>query len=363
MKKRKPKLKTSKIGGALTPPFFMQTRREQFQNLFPSAPGYRWSQIENALFSDVHGWDDVSTISKPMRDTLKTIPWMSLKQVEIKSENDGESHKAILRAQDEKMIESVLIKNRRGAWTACLSTQVGCAMRCAFCATGKMGLARNLTSDEIVDQFRFWRAFVSQATTPRISNIVLMGMGEPLANYENVRDALNIILARTDIGETHITVSTVGVLARLEQILTDKNWPGVRLAISLHSAIAKTRKQIVPTSFDDFLSKLSNWARRYLKQCGNRRHHLTFEYIMLRGVNDDEAHAKALAVYANKIGKVKINLIPYNATDSNFSSPDEAVLSDFLDTLTKNGTLATVRRSAGQNISAACGQLIIDKNQ
>lgn len=332
-------------------------RKEQFSQLFPDTPAYRWKQIEQAFFvPTITSWDGVTSLSKEMRAGLVAVPFMSVKGNQIMVSAKKDTHKALLELADGQVVESVLMENARGDWTICVSSQVGCAMRCGFCATGKMGLKRSLTTDEIVDQYRFWLQYPKDG---RISNIVFMGMGEPLANYENVKATLNTWLANTDIGKTRITVSTVGVLPRLEQILTDKNWPHVRLAISLHSAIATTRKQIVPTSYDDFLPKLQDWARRYLKLLGNRRHHLTFEYVMLKDVNDTDDHARALAEFVHSIGNVRCNLIPYNLTDCEFTRSEDSQIAKFISILERADIIATRRKTMGDDIAAACGQLIV----
>lgn len=305
-----------------------------------------------------------------MRETLRAnVPWMSVREVIVQESLKKDTFKALLEVTGKNNIETVLMQNRRGGWTICVSSQVGCAMRCTFCATGKMGLTRNLLADEIIDQYRFWIQFLLKRPElpQRISNIVFMGMGEPLANYENVKEVLKTILKETDIGKTRITVSTVGVLPRLEQILTDENWPHVRLAVSLHSADPKTRKDIVPTSYDDFLPKLTNWAQRYLLKFGNRRHHLTFEYVMLRGINDTAHHAKLLSELIKKIGKVRVNLIPYNFTGGEFQTSTPQGVSDFFAYLENHGVTVTTRRTMGDDIAAACGQLYavskkIDRN-
>ncbi len=357
-------------------------RKEQFSQLFPDTPAYRWKQIEQAFFvPTIVSWDGITSLSKKMRAGLVDIPFMSVKATQIMVSAKKDTHKALLELSDGQIVESVLMENARGDWTICVSSQVGCAMRCGFCATGKMGLKRSLTTDEIVDQYRFWNYFLAtflptkalasvgvQSETDgtkvprnmkRISNIVFMGMGEPLANYENVKATLNTWLANTDIGKTRITVSTVGVLPRLEQILTDKDWPHVRLAVSLHSAIAETRKQIVPTSYDDFLPKLQDWARRYLSILGNRRHHLTFEYVMLKNINDTDEHAHALAAFVHSIGNVRCNLIPYNLTDCEFSRSEDNQIAKFISILEKADVTATRRKTMGDDIAAACGQLIV----
>jgi len=299
-----------------------------------------------------------------MRESIAQIPWMSVEAQQTFKSGNGDTHKAILTVAGDKQIETVLMKNKRDAWTICVSSQVGCAMRCGFCATGKMGLSRSLIADEIIDQYRFWQQYIEdEELEGRISNIVFMGMGEPLANYPEVKQTLNAILKHTDIGRTRITVSTVGVLPRLEQLLTDDEWPHVRLAISLHSAVPATRKHIVPTSYDEFLPKLEAWAKAYLKTFGNRRHHLTFEYVMLKGVNDTEKHARTLANFVNRIGNVRVNLIPYNLTGVEFQCSTEPGIQDFLEILQDKGVTVTTRRTMGDDIEAACGQLIVEDNK
>ena len=340
----------------------METRAEAFKRLFPKEPKYRRAQIEEAVFSnDWNGWQEVTSLPQAIRETLADeVPWLAYKDhlVQVHKSPGEDAVKAALELLDGACIETVLMTNKRGQWTVCLSTQVGCAMNCAFCATGKLGLKRNLTSDEIIDQYRFWLRYMKQTNlTNRISNLVLMGMGEPLANYDNVKEALNLILKHTGIGPTRITVSTVGMIPQLNQILNDKDWPAVRLAVSLHSADPIIRKQLIPTSHDQFLNDLIEWSKRYQKQLGNRRHHITFEYVMLAGENDDEDHAKQLADFASQIDRVKINLIPYNATDANFTGSNKATIDKFAAILREAGIDVMRRRSLGTDINAACGQL------
>ncbi|MBN1584770.1 23S rRNA (adenine(2503)-C(2))-methyltransferase RlmN [Candidatus Uhrbacteria bacterium] len=339
-----------------------ETRTGALKRLFPDEPGFRQAQLEKAVFDDgPNGWNEVTTLPQPIRDRLgKEVPWLSYDEdsTVFMESGDGDSFKAALELGDGSCIETVLMANRRGQWTACLSTQVGCAMRCAFCATGKLGLKRSLTSDEIVDQLRFWRRFLlKRDRNERVSNIVLMGMGEPLANYDNVKTALNLILGNTDIGSTRITVSTVGIIPQLNRILDDPEWPPVRLAVSLHSADLKTRKELMPTTYDRFLDDLTEWGQRYRQKFGNRRHHVTFEYLLLKGLNDTPDHAAKLVALSQEIGQVKVNLIPYNATDSGFTGSDENRIEEFAAVLRQAGIDVTRRRSLGRDIAAACGQL------
>jgi 23S rRNA (adenine2503-C2)-methyltransferase len=349
-----------------------KTRHEKFIELFPNEPKYRWKQIGLALFQEQnHGWNDITSLPILMREKLnQEIPWLSFKKVTEVSEPDGSVRKVLLEAEDRSRIESVLMQSKSGKYSVCISTQVGCAMGCTFCSTGKLGLKRNLTTDEIVDQLRYWQLSQNPILIPSpngppptsdprplTSNLVLMGMGEPMNNYENTRNALNSILKNTGIGPTHITVSSAGVLPRLQKILKDKEWPPVCMAISLHSADPKIRKQIMLSSGPNFLKELAEWSKEYLKRFGNRSHYLTFEYIMLAGVNDSDEDARKLAAYAKPLGRAKINLIAYNDAAGEFApSSPERILS-FMNILLAAGVDVTRRQSLGGSIQAACGQL------
>ncbi len=343
-----------------------KTRGELIRNLFPELPDYRFRQTEEAVFhAGWKSWNDVSNLPGEARAKLAAeVPWTSWTAADLHRSAAGDTFKTILGLPDGNRIETVLMKNSRGQWTVCVSSQVGCAMKCAFCATGTMGLLRNLTSDEIVDQVRYWLDFVASPEGPgsRISNIVFMGMGEPLANYENVKESIRTVLKRTDIGLTRITVSTSGMLPQLEALLLDQDWPDVRLAVSLHSADAKTRAQIMPSSYEGFLERLKNWALKYLAAKGGGRRHLTFEHIMLGNVNDSPEHAAKLADFAKSIGDVRVNLIPYNRTDAGFAVTPDARIRAFMDVLERNGITVTRRKSQGDDIAAACGQLVVRKS-
>lgn len=343
------------------------SRKERFRELFPDVPKFRLKQIDEALFHDGWtNWSDVSNLSLPMRESLaKEIPWLSVKEVFTFESKAKDTFKAVLEVEGGNRIETVLMLNAREQWTVCVSSQVGCAMRCTFCATGTMGLTRNLSADEIIDQYRFWKIFLAKRPElqQRISNIVFMGMGEPLANYDHVRETLQTILKYTDIGPTRITVSTVGLVPMLEKILTDPEWPAVRLAVSLHSADSETRKNIMPSSYDGFLEKLAAWAEKYFEKFDTNRRHLTFEYVMLADVNDTLLHARALASFAQRVGKVRVNLIPYNFAGSKYEQSRRDKADEFLLFLKSKGVDATKRRNMGDDIAAACGQLVVEGNE
>lgn len=342
------------------------SREEKLRTLFPDAPAFRLKQMEKALFSPVFkSFADVSTLPLQMREVAeKELAWFSIREVRVFESVKKDTFKAVVETADGKRVETVLMKNARNQWTVCVSSQVGCAMACTFCATGTMGFTRNLLVDEIVDQVRFWNAFLEKRPDleRRISNVVFMGMGEPLANYDNVKETLRLLLTYTDIGMTRITVSTVGLLPMLDKVLQDESWPAVRLAVSVHSADSDTRKSIMPSSYDGFLDKLVLWTGKYFEKFESRRRHLTFEYVMLGGVNDSEMHAKALIRFAQRVGKVRINLIPYNFTGSVYKDSLPGDFIRFQKQLEDAGVVVTRRRTMGDDIAAACGQLVVEKN-
>jgi 23S rRNA (adenine2503-C2)-methyltransferase len=343
----------------------MENRPVILSQLLAGQPAFRLRQVEAALFRpDWRSWDDVSVLSKDWRTKFASgLPWLTLSQVALLESIRHDTFKAILETADGKRIETVLMQNARGFWSICVSSQVGCAMACTFCATGKMGFTRNLSADEIIDQYRFWMYFLGSRNDleQRISNVVYMGMGEPLANYENVKASLMAFLVNTNMGPTRLTVSTVGLIPMLRKILTDETWPPVRLAISLHSADAKTRTDIMPSSYPKFLDDLAAWTAEYFQKFESRRRHLTFEYVMLAGVNDTPLHADKLIAFARKVGKVKINLIPYNDTKSKYSTSESVALLGFEKRLLDARVDVTRRRTMGADIAAACGQLIVEK--
>ena len=343
----------------------LKTRETLFRELFPAEPAFRWRQIVCALFDPaLSGWGSVTTLSKFLRDELSAhVSWMSVREVAVLESRKRDTKKAVLECADGARIETVLMRNARGHWSVCVSSQVGCAMGCTFCATGSMGFTRNLSVDEIIDQFRFWQYLLLEHTTSEtesrlISNVVFMGMGEPLANYASVREAIQVLLKNTTLGATRITVSTVGLLPAMRRLLDDPLWPPVRLAVSLHSADPVTRKRLMPSSFDSFLDDLAVWTTEYFAAHDERRRHLTFEYILLRGVNDAPEDAEKLIGFSKRVGKVKVNLIPYNQTASHHRESEKDRVERFLLQLNNAGIVATVRKAMGEDIAAACGQLV-----
>ncbi len=341
---------------------YTSERENHFAELFPAEPTYRIQQLTEALFKrSIKKIEDLSIFSKAIRSTLaeSEYPLFCYKDTFVQASKNRDTFKALLTMKDGKKIETVLMKNRRGHFSVCVSCQVGCAMACTFCATGKMGFTRNLSVDEIIDQYRFWEQYLDQyKDLPQyISNIVFMGMGEPLANYANVRESIRLLLEYTDMGPTRITVSTVGLIPMMQYLLEDSKWPAVRLAVSLHNADAAGRKVMMPSSYDDFLEKLLVWTKNYFEKFESRRRHLTFEYVMLSKVNDTKEHAQKLIRFARRVGKVRINLIPYNFTGEIYKDSLPGDFAEFEETLRAAGVDVTRRRTMGDDIDAACGQL------
>ena len=372
---------------------------DKLSAILASQPKYRQKQIETAWFdAALNSYDEITTLPAPLREQLKNIPWLSLTVQTLLTGKLDNTRKILFKLADGNYIETVLMgrKNLKkqepdlssealvngDRYTICISSQAGCPMRCAFCATGKSGFRRNLTAEEIVDQYRFCQRTLAAEGLPagrqgaRVNNIVLMGQGEPLVNYENVKHALNTILKYSDVGATKITLSTVGYMPAMEKMLIDKDFPPVRFALSLHSAIEETRKKIIPTHKKGFLEWLVQWGNDYHKKFGNRTHFIGFEYIMLSGVNDDEKHLQALVKLCKRLPLVRVNLIPYNTTTDKttideinkleeqmgsnyriFERTPHTLIEHWHKTLMDAGFTSTIRYSQGQDIMAACGQL------
>jgi 23S rRNA (adenine2503-C2)-methyltransferase len=265
--------------------------------------------------------------------------------------------KFLLQLSDGKQIEAVFIPDTPSQ-TFCISTQVGCAMRCAFCLTGKMGIDRNLTASEIAGQVRVLARELHMLDTR--FNIVLMGMGEPLHNYEATMKALRIVADEHGfaVSPRRITLSTVGVLPALEKLATEPVMPN--LAISLHSTTEDQRDMLVPINRKYGLKELLDACRRFPVK---RRERITFEYVMLSGVNDTPEDARRLVTLLHGI-RGKVNLLPLNeAAGIPFERPSDDRVNRFARILSDHGVTVSVRKSRGRDIRAACGQLITESSK
>jgi len=321
-------------------------------------PSYRVGQIADWLYKKrVESFENMTDLPHALRAQLaKLFTFDRLEIVRALGSRDT-TRKFLFRLADGNLIESVLIPASPALYgeksdrrTICISTQVGCAYGCKFCASGLEGFSRNLHPNEIVDQI----VAVETQGGEKIDNIVFMGMGEPLGNFDKVMRAIRIINARwgLGIGARHITVSTSGLAPQIKKLADEPLQ--IRLAVSLHGATDEVRNQIMPINrkynIETLLSACDYYAER-------KKQRLTFEYILIAGVNDSEEQAHLLAQHARRLS-AKVNLIPYNAVKGlEWSRPSRNRQEEFLSTLRTHKIAATLRREKGHDIDAACGQL------
>lgn len=292
--------------------------------------------------------DEITEFSVSLRRLLSEKAYISnLNIIERQMSKDG-TEKYLFKLDDGEMIESVLIPDR-DRLTLCISSQVGCAMGCKFCLTGRIGLRRNLKAFEIVDQV----ISVSRLMLPKkLTNIVLMGMGEPLANFDEVVDALWRMTELMGISKRRITLSTSGIVPAMLDL--PKRAPHVNIAISLNATTDRVRSEIMPVNKVYPLKRLLEACRSYPLESRRR---ITFEYILLDSVNDSQKDAERLVQLLRGI-RCKVNLIPFNAYEvAGFRSPSEDKILTFQRILIDRSLTAIVRKSKGQDIKAACGQL------
>ncbi|MCY3748692.1 MAG: 23S rRNA (adenine(2503)-C(2))-methyltransferase RlmN [Chloroflexi bacterium] len=317
-------------------------------------PPYRIDQLQRALYREsATEFEQILTLPTPLRSALaQRFRYESLDAVHTERSSDG-TRKTLFRTADGAPVETVQMPTERaGATTICLSSQAGCGMGCTFCATGAMGLTRNLTGSEIVDQFLHFRRRSDADRTP--DRAVFMGMGEPLANLQAVEAAVRTLVdpAAVGLSPRRVTVSTVG-LPRGIHAMAGWGLP-VSLAISLHAADNDLRTHLVPVARRFPLDSLMEASRRYQRRARRR---VTYEYTLLDGVNDAPAQALGLARLLRG-QRCHVNLIPFNAyPGARYRPTPRAAVRAFRDTLREHGLRATVRRTRGRDISGACGQL------
>ncbi len=321
-------------------------------------PAFRARQIADWLYRKrARSFDEMTDLPRSLREMLAAqFDFGNLATVRVLGSRDT-TQKFLFRLRDGNLIESVLIPaspalygSRSDRLTICVSTQVGCAYGCKFCASGLEGWKRNLRADEIVEQLMA----VEHESGEHIDNLVFMGMGEPLANYENLMRAITIINAPwgLGLGARHITVSTSGLVPQIRRLAEQPLQ--LRLAISLHSATDEVRDRIMPVNRKYPVSALFEACRYYTQR---KKQRITFEYILIAEVNDSDEQARALARRAREF-EAKVNLIPYNTVeDLRWNRPSQNRQEGFLTILRSAGVAATLRREKGHDIAAACGQL------
>ncbi|RAL55068.1 23S rRNA (adenine(2503)-C(2))-methyltransferase [Candidatus Gracilibacteria bacterium GN02-872] len=325
---------------------------------------FRYSQIENAIYKNfITDFDEMTTLSKNVRELLKEncfFDSLTLDQ-EISSDNE-QTTKMLWKTSTGEFIESVIMRHLSGRVTLCVSCQAGCPMACSFCATGKLGLQKNLTAYEIIEQI-FYAAKMINSEGARLRNIVFMGMGEPFLNYNVVKEVIQFAShqKKFDLGNRRITVSTCGIVPGIIKFTED--FPQTSLAVSLHAPNDEIRKKIMPVDHTWPLEKLMEALDAYTKKTNKR---IFYEYIMINGVND---HIKL----AHELGKLlegrlaHVNFIPYNpgegTASDGFSSTPRFIIEKFQSILKHYGIPSTIRATMGDDIDAACGQLANKRKQ
>lgn len=303
-------------------------------------------------------FDEMTNISKVLREKLAEVAEIREPEVVMQEISSDGTRKWVIRVGGGSCVEAVLIPEGDRA-TLCVSSQVGCSLDCSFCSTGKQGFNRNLTAAEIIGQLRIAiKSFgpMDPAAPRRVTNVVLMGMGEPLMNYNNVLSAVQLMMEDNAycLSKRRVTLSTAGVVPAIDKLKEDTD---VSLAISLHAPNDELRDQLVPINKRYPIKELMAACRRYLENLNDKRV-ITVEYTLIAGVNDQVKHARELGRLLKQV-PCKLNLIPFNPfPNSGYKRPDESAIQAFKDEMLKSGILTTVRRTRGDEIDAACGQLV-----
>ena len=328
---------------------------EDLAEVVGEEPSYRLNQLRDWLYrTPVLHAEDMTNLPGRLRAELAETLWPFKVEMERQSDR-GTTRKWLFRATDGAAIETVLMGYRKRA-TLCISSQAGCALACTFCATGQFGFERHLEAGEIVAQVAYAQAFLRQIGMPgvpdRVTNVVFMGMGEPLANYDRVREALRRMIEVMGMSARSITVSTVGMVPGINRLAEDP-WP-VYLAISLHAADNELRSSLVPINKRYPIERLEEATWNYFEKKGRR---LSIEWTMMDGVNDTDDQARKLAAIARRL-RAHVNLIALNPTPlSDERASSRLHIAEFARILESLGINVTIRDTRGKDIDAACGQL------
>lgn len=315
-----------------------------------NASKFRAKQIHNWIYlKSVSSIDEMTDLSKQFREEFKQVATVTDSKIKVKQVSSDGTIKYLIEYPDGECVETVLMRfDNRANLTACVSSQIGCSVNCSFCATGKRGFIRNLTEKEIVEQV----LTIQRDTGLKVTNIVFMGQGEPLLNLDNVLKALEIFNDDFQIGARRITISTSGIVPKINK-LAEKKLQST-LAISLHASNHAVRKKIMPIENKYPLSELIPALKNYVEKTGRR---ITVEYILIKGLNCTIESAKELANLLQGL-KCNINLIPYNpVTKTDYEKPSNNEIMKFKYLLEHSGKKVTVRLERGSDIDAACGQL------
>nr|WP_309619117.1 23S rRNA (adenine(2503)-C(2))-methyltransferase RlmN [Larsenimonas suaedae] len=328
---------------------------EQGEKKFRATQVMKWIHAEGC-----DRFEDMTNLSKPLREKLARVAEIRPPGIVYEGESKDGTRKWVLEVEDGSYVETVLIPSDNGQRrTLCVSSQVGCSLDCSFCSTGKQGYQRNLTSAEIIGQV--WVATkrgggLKDSRQRPVTNVVMMGMGEPLLNYDNVVSAMHLMLDDNAYGlsKRRVTLSTSGVVPMIDKLGDDIE---VSLAISLHAPNDELRNTLVPLNRKYNIRTLLDACKRYLEKCPSI-HAITIEYTLMKDINDQQAHADALATLLDEL-PCKINLIPFNPfPNSGYEKPSRNQVMRFQQWLFERGYNAPVRMTRGDDIDAACGQLV-----
>lgn len=322
-------------------------------------PAYRLKQVIKAVYQDsISSFEEISVLPKELRKKMsEQIDILPFANSEVLSSKRQDSYKALLELHDGHKIETVLLK-QDGFWSACISSQAGCALGCRFCATGASGFNRNLESEEIVGQILFWKQYIRNNNLENsLRNIVFMGMGEPFMNYPEVKKSIQALLDPEvfNFGVRHLSLSTSGITEGIKNLARD--FPQMNLAISIIVADNEKRTDLMPIN-NKFSLKDINKALDYYFNKTKRK--VFLEYIMFRDLNDTKKDADNLVSFIKNSSRpdlLHVNLIAYNTTGNDFKSSSRATIDWFRNYMLKNKINTTIRKSLGDEIKAACGQL------
>jgi 23S rRNA (adenine2503-C2)-methyltransferase len=329
---------------------------KKLEYFLKSEPGFRIKQIERSIYKDFNeNWNDFTELPLRLRKVLTKEIDLSIIGTMCQSEDSG-SLKALIKLEDGVAVETVLMMHEDNRNTICVSSQAGCAIGCKFCKTGELGFKRNLKTEEIITQVLFFSRHL-KSSNKRITNVVFMGMGEPLLNYDNFLNSVRILNDENkfNIGQRKISVSTCGITEKIK-MLADENIQ-INLAVSLNAPNDILRKKIMPIANKYPINELLSSVRYYIEKT-NRR--VMIEYVLLRDINDQPESAEELS---KKIRGLLcfVNLIPFNGEDSN-KRPLAKRIKDFKKILAQNKIPFTQRHRFGDDINAACGQLAFSKD-
>lgn len=343
-------------------------------------PLFRFKQAKRNVFARlIESWDAATDLPEDLRALLtREVPIESISVQRLLESENKDTLKALFATSDGLFIEAVLMRHDRGRRTVCVSSQVGCPMKCSFCATGKLGFKRNLTAEEIVDQVLFFSRLLNKKREPRsrrfatlrgerVTNVVYMGMGEPMNNYDNVMASIRALNDKNglNLGARHISISTCGIVPGIKKLTKEKLQ--VNLAISLHAASDETRSRLMPVNAAYPLARLMKAVAEYAVAT---RRKVMFEYILISGINDSDEHARSLAALIGRNKLYHINLIKYHKAQAKsvtlpgaigatpeYRAPTRERVNRFFNILKKSGVSCTFRISFGEDIAGACGQL------